>query len=93
MTTTYSEARRQLKSLLDRACEDHVPVRITRRNGKAAVLISEEDLSSLEETAYLLRSPANARRLLDAVESARRLEPGVPIEEAIRNLGLDGDRP
>lgn len=93
MTTTYSEARRQFKTLLDRACDDHEPVRITRRSGKDAVLVSADDYSSLEETAFLLRTPANARRLLDALERSKSGEPGIELEAALHQVGLEGEEP
>jgi antitoxin YefM len=67
-TTSYSEFRRNLAATLDSVVDDHAPVIITRDRGKpAAVLISLEDYASLEETRYLLRSPANAARLIEAV--------------------------
>jgi antitoxin YefM len=59
--------------MLDKVAEDQVPVFITRRNGKRAVLLSEEYFESLDETAYLLSSPKNARRLMQA---KRELEAG-----------------
>lgn len=71
--TSYTAARENLAKLMDRVCDDHDPVIITRKRDQAVVLISLEDYQSLEETAYLLRSPANARRLL---ESIRELEAG-----------------
>ena len=58
---------------MNEVCEDHDPVVITRNRDQAVVMISLEDYESLEETAFLLRSPANARRLL---ESIRELEEG-----------------
>jgi antitoxin YefM len=68
-TTSYSEFRKNLTSNLDRVNDDHEPVVITRDKGKpAAVLMSLEDFASYEETRYLLRSPRNAERLLDAIE-------------------------
>lgn len=51
-----------------------------------------EDQDSPDETACLLRSPANAKRLLEALESYRKGEAGVSVEDAVRHLGLDGDR-
>ena len=51
--------------------EDRAPVLITRQNGEACVLMSLEEYNSLEETAYLLRSPANAKRLMNSIESLR----------------------
>jgi antitoxin YefM len=67
-TTSYSDLRKNLAATLDSVSEDHEPVLITRDKGKpAAVLMSLEDFASYEETAHLLRSPRNARRLLQAV--------------------------
>jgi antitoxin YefM len=56
---------------MDRVCLDHDPVIITRNRNQAVVMISLEDYESLEETAYLLRSPANARRLLDSISDLK----------------------
>jgi len=67
-TTSYSDLRKNLAATLDRVSEDPEPVVITRERGKpAAVLISLEDFASYEETGYLLQSPRNAERLLEAV--------------------------
>jgi antitoxin YefM len=67
-TTSYSELRKTLAAQLDRVTDDHEPVIITRERGKpAAVLMSLEDFASYEETQYLLKSPANAARLADAI--------------------------
>ena len=72
-TTSYSELRKNLAAMLDRVNADHEPVVITRDKGKpAAVLMSLEDFASYEETRYLLRSPANAERLLTAIEGLER---------------------
>ncbi len=70
-TISYSEARQNLSTTMMKAVEDHAPVLITRQNGEACVLMSLEEYNSLEETAYLLRSPANARRLMDSIESLK----------------------
>ncbi|HMQ74219.1 MAG: type II toxin-antitoxin system prevent-host-death family antitoxin [Rhodoferax sp.] len=64
---TYSAARANLARTMDRVCEDHEPVIITRNGEPSVVMVSLDDYKALEETAYLLRSPANARRLLSAV--------------------------
>jgi antitoxin YefM len=64
---TYSAARANLATTMDRVCDDHEPVIITRNGDQSVVMLSLEDFKSLEETAYLLRSPANATRLLEAV--------------------------
>ena len=67
-TTSYSELRKNLAATIDRVNADHEPVVITRDNGKPpAVLMSIEDFASYEETRYLLRSPANAERLLSSI--------------------------
>ena len=63
---SFTEARNKLAATVERVCEDHDPVLITRKGEGAAVLMSLEDYESLEETAYLLRSPKNADRLLAA---------------------------
>jgi antitoxin YefM len=52
---------------MDRVCNDHDPLIITRNGEQSVVMLSLEDYKALEETAYLLRSPANARRLLNAM--------------------------
>lgn len=64
---TYSTARANLAKTMDRVCEDHAPIIITRNGGQSVVMVSLGDYQALEETAYLLRNPANARRLLSAV--------------------------
>ena len=60
---TYTAARESLAATMDRVCEDSDPVIITRNRDQAVVMMSLEDYDALQETAYLLRSPANARRL------------------------------
>jgi len=52
---------------MDEVCDDHSPTIITRKNQRSVVMISLEDYEALEETAYLLRSPKNARRLLESI--------------------------
>jgi antitoxin YefM len=66
---SYTAARANLASTMDRVCQDHEPLIITRNGQQSVVMLSMEDYKSLEETAYLLRSPENAKRLLAAVES------------------------
>jgi len=63
---TYSAARANLASTMTRVCEDHEPLIITRNSEQSVVMLSLEDYKALEETAYLLRNPTNARRLLSA---------------------------
>jgi len=69
MSITASEARRELFSLIKKVNEDHDAIEIVSKHGNA-VLVSAEDYAALREGAYLLRSPANARRLLKAYENA-----------------------
>lgn len=81
-STSYSQLRRNLATVLDQVTADHEPVIITRDRGKpAAVLISLEDFASFEETRHLLASPRNAERLLDAVTS---LEAGGGSEQVLK---------
>jgi antitoxin YefM len=64
---TYTTVRANLASTMDRVCDDHEALIITRNGERAVVMLSLEDFKALEETAYLLRTPANAKRLLSAV--------------------------
>lgn len=75
---TYTEAREKLSDLIEKVCEDHDPLIITKRRDKAVVMISLEDYESLEETSYLLKSPRNAQRLL---ESIKEIEEGKGMEK------------
>lgn len=64
---TYTTARANLASTMNRVCDDHEALIITRNGEQAVVMLSLEDYNALEETAYLLRTPASAKRLLSAV--------------------------
>ena len=64
---TYTAVRANLASTMDRVCNDHEPLIITRNREQSVVMLSLEDYKALEETAYLLRTPANAERLLTAI--------------------------
>ncbi|MFN2382375.1 MAG: type II toxin-antitoxin system Phd/YefM family antitoxin [Guyparkeria sp.] len=64
---SYTVARANLAKTMGEVCNDHSPVIITRSKAPSVVMVSLEDYESLEETAYLLRSPRNARRLMDSV--------------------------
>jgi len=77
---TYTYARSHLAKTMEKVCDDHSPVIITRQNQRAVVMIALEDYQALEETAYLLRSPKNARRLL---ESIAELESGGGTEQEL----------
>lgn len=71
-TLSYSAIRNNLAKAINEVNEDHAPILITRQKGAAAVLISLEDFESWQETAYLARSPAMARRLHRAVAQIER---------------------
>lgn len=70
---TATEARKNLFGLIQQVNDDHTTVEVVSRRGNA-VIMSKDDYDALTETAYLLRTPANAERLLQAVERARRGE-------------------
>ena len=67
----YTAARKDLASTMDRVCADRMPLLITRDRGQSVVMLSLADYESIEEAAYLLRSPANAKRLLEAIEALK----------------------
>lgn len=77
---TYTAARQNLAKTMERVCKDRAPVIVTRRASDSVVIMSLEDYEALEETAYLLRSPKNARRL---IESIVQLENGKGTERAL----------
>ena len=66
-TLSSTELRKNLSKLMDQVNDDHEPVIVTRASGKPAVLLSLEDYDSMDETAYLLASPENARLLREAI--------------------------
>jgi antitoxin YefM len=67
---SYSAVRKDLSNTMERVCKDHTPVIITRKNSNSVVMMSLDDYNSIEETAYLLRSPANAERLRRSIKQA-----------------------
>ena len=69
---SYTAARANLAKTMDRVCEDHEPIMITRSGETSVVMISLADYKALEETVYLLRSPKNAKRLLESVADLER---------------------
>lgn len=79
-TITYTSARGNLAKTMEKVCDDHSPVVITRKASQPVVMMSLEDFEALEETAYLLRSPKNARRLL---ESIAELESGKGLKKEL----------
>ncbi len=80
---TYTAARENLASTMDQVCRDRAPVIITRNRDQAVVMVSLEEFEALEETAHLLRSPANAKRLLASIVA---LESG---KGKVRKLDLE----
>ena len=76
----YTAARQNLAKTMDKVCKDRAPVIITRKTSNSVVIMSLEDYEALEETAYLLRSPKNARRL---IESVAQLENGKGTEREL----------
>ena len=69
---SYTAARQNLAKTMEHVCDDHEPVIITSKRDKAVVMISLDDYKAMEETAYLLRSPKNAKRLIEAIEELNR---------------------
>ncbi|RVT92854.1 type II toxin-antitoxin system Phd/YefM family antitoxin [Sphingomonas crocodyli] len=79
-SVSFSEARANLKSVMDRAAADRAPITITRQKAENVVLISESEWASIEETLHLLSSPKNAERLLEGI---RGLEAGEGVEREL----------
>lgn len=90
LQTTYSNARANFAGLCDKVTEDREIVVINRRKGGSVAMIAADELESLVEMSHLLRSPANAERLLTALDRALRRE-GEPstIAELQRDTGLE----
>ena len=80
---TYTAARENLASTMNQVCEDHDPIIITRKRNQAVVMVSLEDYESLQETAYLLRSPKNATRLSEGISQLERGEGVMKTLEAL----------
>ena len=72
-TLSFSEARANLKATMDKVVADRAPVAITRQRGEGVVMVSASEWEGMEETLYLLASPANAKHLLDGI---RELDAG-----------------
>jgi antitoxin YefM len=87
--TSPTDARNNFFQLLDAVTENHQVYIVNRRNGENVALIAEADLVSLVETVYLLRTPANARRLMDAITESKagKIHPQT-IAELQQELGL-----
>jgi antitoxin YefM len=67
-TLNYTAARKNLANAIDSVVDDHTPLVITKGSDKAVVMMSLDDWNAWQETMYLLRSPANAERLLNAIQ-------------------------
>ena len=88
--TTYTQARATLAALCDEVPATREPIIIRRRRAEDVVLVSADELRSLEETAHLLRSPRNAQRLLAALNRVQGRElPPSNINELRREIGLE----
>jgi antitoxin YefM len=79
---SYSDLRNNLASYMDAVCDNRAPLFVTRQNARSVVLISEEDYQGLMETVHLLKSPANAMRLLRSIKEAEegKLTKREPVE-------------
>ena len=87
--TTYAQLRRNLESVLDQVSADRQTIIVRRRGGRDVALVPAEELAGLLETAHLLRSPRNARRLLAAQERAKRGKGNpAPARKIFREAGL-----
>ena len=69
---SYTALRNTLAKTMEKVCEDHEPIIITRKNEGAVVMLSLEDYESLEETTYLLRSPKNVKRLFESISQLKK---------------------
>lgn len=90
---TYTNAREKLATLLNRVTQDHEIIIIQRRGSEDVAMIAADELASLTETAYLLRSPQNAERLLSALGRALK-EEGTPqsLDELRREVNLGNEK-
>lgn len=90
---TYTSAREQLASLLDRVTKDREVVIIQRRGSEDVAMISADELASLTETAYLMRSPQNAQRILSALARALKNEgQAMSMDELRQEVGLEAEK-
>jgi antitoxin YefM len=91
--TTYTALRDNLASVLDRVVDDQETVIVRRKGARDVALVPAAELAGLMETAYLLRSPKNAKRLMSALRSAKRGElREMTVEQLRREVGLESDR-
>ena len=91
--TTYTSLRERLASVLKQVAEDHEVVIVRRRSAKDVALVPADELAGLMETAHLLRSPKNARRLLAALRRAKgRAGRPESVEKLRQEMGLGNNR-
>ena len=91
--TTYTNLRQRLASVLDRVANDHEVVIVRRKGEKRVALVPADELAGLMETAHLLRSPKNARRLLTALQRGMEGKgKAEPLEKLRREMGLAAQR-
>ncbi len=97
-TLAFSDARNNLKDLLDRVTEDHVATIIKRRDAEDAVVMSLSDYNAMQETMYLLSTPANARHLMGSIAQLRGIQVAPRLSrhagsDRVRGLPLPLRRP
>lgn len=88
-SVAYTNARNGLASLLDRVTKNKEIIIINRRHKPDVALISKEELNSLLETVYLLRSPANAEQLFKAIEESRQMDNAIIESQSVADLRED----
>lgn len=69
---TYTQARKNFTATMNKVCDDHAPIIITRQNEKPVVMLSLEDYSAIQETLYLMKSPENNARLIKSIENVKK---------------------
>lgn len=84
---SYTELRSNLMKYMDEVCDSPGPLRVTRQNARSVVIVSEDEYEGMLQTLHLLKSPANAARLLESIEEA---DAGRMTERAL--TGLDGPK-
>jgi antitoxin YefM len=82
---SYTELRTHLAEYMEKVCDSRAPLVVTRQNARSVVMISEDEYESIMETLHLLRSPANAARLLHSIESA---DAGTLTEHEVIESGI-----
>ena len=89
---SYFKARRNLKALMDKVVDDCEPILIRRRGKEPVALVAADELTSWMETAHVLRSPANARRLRESIAACERGEAEViDVDELAKRLGIEDE--